>query len=76
METKHTAMKTKIEKLANPESWGDWHDRPMRWVVRTEFAIGPSELQKFQTKKDALLYARIRRASATEWLALREYASL
>jgi hypothetical protein len=48
-----------IEKLERPEHGGDWHDKPIRWIVK-----GPSdEAQKFSTKKDATLYAKIRRAS-------------
>lgn len=42
-----------ITKLEIPEFCGDWHDRPMRWVVRHG-----AELQKFPTKKEAKLFAR------------------
>lgn len=39
------------------EASGDWHDRPLRWAV-----YGPAiEVQKFSTKKDALLYKSLRR---------------
>lgn len=51
-------MKTicNIEKLKRPEHSGDWHDKPLKWKV-----IGPGkELQKFSTKKEALLYRKIR----------------
>ena len=51
----------RIEKLETPEHDGDWHDKPLRWIV-----LGPrEEAQKFTTKKDAALWARIRRSSAS-----------
>lgn len=50
-------MKLIISKLPRPEHCGDWHDKPLRWQV-----AGPDrELQKFSTKKDAMLYRRIRK---------------
>jgi len=61
-------MKLAITKLNSPEHYGDWHDKPLRWQVS-----GPeSELQKFSTKRDALLYRKIRRkaGSFTEATAL------
>jgi len=45
-----------ISKLPYPEASGDWHDKPLRWIVS-----GPdAEVQKFSTRADARLYARIR----------------
>ena len=50
-------MKIAIERLPHPEHYGDWHDKPLKWVVK-----GPgTELQKFSTKRDALLFARLRK---------------
>ena len=47
-----------ITKLNHPEHWGDWHDKPVKWIVS-----GPlEETQKFATKQQAALYARNRRA--------------
>lgn len=54
-------MKLTISKLARPVQCGDWHDKPLRWQV-----AGPgTELQKFQTKAGATLYAKIRRRAAS-----------
>ena len=45
--------------LERPEHAGDWHDAPLRWGV-----YGPAnEVQKFSTKKHAILYANLRRNS-------------
>jgi len=50
-----------ISPLAKPIYSGDWHDKPLRWSVD-----GPNtEVQQFSTKKDATLYRRIRRQSAS-----------
>lgn len=58
-----------VTKLERPEPAGDWHDKPMWWVVN-----GPgTECQKFQTKKNALLYARLRRNSTSAFEAGRRY---
>jgi hypothetical protein len=54
-------MKSTITKLPHPEQCGDWHDKPLRWAVRTG-----TELQKFSTKKEALLYKRLRRLHGSE----------
>ena len=54
---KTAKIQFEISKLANPEHQGDWHDKPLRWVV-----TGP-EVQKFSTKKEALLWVKIRRNS-------------
>lgn len=46
-----------VSKLDCFERSGDWHDKPIRWRVD-----GPgAEVQKFSTRKDAELYARLRR---------------
>ena len=67
-------MKIVITKLDRPEHYGDWHDKPLKWLVKVSFDIGDTETQKFTTKKEAKLYASIRRKSSTAWLASREYA--
>jgi hypothetical protein len=60
----------RIEKLETPEHDGDWHDKPLRWIV-----LGPAnEAQKFTTKKEAALYARVRRSSASQLEAISRYA--
>jgi hypothetical protein len=60
----------RIEKLETPEQDGDWHDKLLRWIV-----LGPAnEGQKFPTKKEAALYARIRRSSASQLEAISRYA--
>lgn len=52
-------MNITITKLERPEHHGDWHDKPTRWAVH-----GPgTELQKFSTKAEAMLWKRIRKAS-------------
>ena len=58
-----------VSRLPRPEHQGDWHDRPARWSVE-----GPrAELQKFPTRKEAELYARIRRRSTDQWSAINAY---
>lgn len=52
-------MKLTITRLERPEHCGDWHDKPLRWVVTG------AEIQKFSTKKDAMLWARSRRKAAS-----------
>lgn len=61
-------MRSTITKLPHPEPCGDWHDKPMRWAVRTG-----TELQKFSTKKDAMLYKRLRRLHGSESAATTAY---
>jgi hypothetical protein len=59
----------RIEKLETPEHDGDWHDKPLRWIVN-----GPrKEGQKFSTKKDATLYAAIRRDSGDQQEAINRF---
>lgn len=50
-------MNITISRLDRPERYGDWHDKPLKWQV-----LGPAtEVQKFSTRKEAELYARLRR---------------
>lgn len=50
-----------VSQMDSLEFAGDWHDKPLKWIVN-----GPSqEVQKFSTKKDAMRYASIRRKSAS-----------
>jgi hypothetical protein len=59
-----------INKLPNGILSGDWHDQPLRWEV-----VGPaSERQMFATKRDATTYARMRRNSGTQQVAIRQFA--
>lgn len=48
-------MKPTIAKLGSAEHCGDWHDKPLRYIV-----TGLPEVQKFSTKKDAEKWARLR----------------
>ena len=58
-----------ITKLASPEYAGDWHDKPLRWLV-----TGPgAERQKFSTRAAARRYAKIRRNATSFAMASREY---
>lgn len=61
-------MTSTITKLPHPEHCGDWHDKPLRWAVRTGL-----ELQKFSTKKDALVYKRLRRLHGSKRAAHQAY---
>jgi hypothetical protein len=62
-------MKIEISKMERSEHQGDWHDKPLRWLV-----AGPeSETQKFSTKKDAEKYLRLRRRSSDQGAAIRNY---
>lgn len=58
---KSTSLRSVIGKLAHNVLAGDWHDKPLRWEVRTG-----SERQLFSTRRDAALYARCRRMAGTE----------
>jgi hypothetical protein len=61
-----------VSKLEHPEHAGDWHDKPLRWIVN-----GPdTECQKFQTKKNALLYKRLRARSNSAFEAGRWYSEV
>lgn len=54
-----------------PEASGDWHDKPLRWLV-----AGPAaEVQKFSTRKDAEKYKSLRRRAASQQIAGRLFAS-
>lgn len=60
-----------VRRLDRPQYEGDWHDAPLKWTV-----IGPSsEVQNFETRKNAELYARLRRRTASMNEAARAYAS-
>lgn len=60
-----------ILKLAAPIHDGDWHDAPLKWQV-----AGPGdERQNFATKKNAMLYAKIRRGAKDFVEASRIYAN-
>jgi hypothetical protein len=61
LDVNYMNMKTRIVKLQRPEHCGDWHDKPLRWAVWFGF-----ELQKFETRANARLYAGIRRRCSTE----------
>lgn len=71
-----TGIKTAIARLPRPERCGDWHDKPLRWsVTSTVPGQEKAEFQKFATRKDAELYARIRRRSASFNEALKAYVA-
>ena len=64
-------MTIKVERMERPEASGDWHDAPSRWRV-----IGPNdELQKFSTRDNARVYARLRRQSVDTFEATHLYCS-
>ena len=52
-----------IELLPHLEYAGDWHDKPLKYIVRFEDSIFT---QKFSTKKDSLTWGRIASKSA-DW---------
>ena len=52
-----------VERLPRPEHYGDWHDKPCRWVAKCE--SDPCFTQKFSTKKNAITWARIAKTAAT-----------
>lgn len=65
----YLARLVRTSRMDKPQASGDWHDKPLRWIVN-----GPdSEVQQFSTKKDALLYARIRRGAASQQEAMNHY---
>ena len=47
-----------VRALAHALFAGDWHDKPLKWE-----AAGPGERERqcFATKKDATVYAKLRR---------------
>lgn len=62
----------RIDRLPIPVQEGDWHDKPLRWIVR-----GPgSETQKFSSKKDATLYKRIRSRALTQTEAINKFVAI
>jgi hypothetical protein len=64
------SSKILVSRLERTEHSGDWHDSPLKWQV-----VGPgTEVQKFFTKKNALLYAKIRRNSKDFNEACRKYS--
>lgn len=63
-------MKVTVSRLPSSIGSGDWHDRPLRWMAK-----GPGrEVQHFSTRKEADAYARIRRASGSEFEAVVTFA--
>jgi hypothetical protein len=62
--------KTVTVTALNPiEVCGDWHDKPLRWVVSGPMA----ERSKFSTKKDALSYAASRRKTDSDKAAFHHW---
>ncbi len=58
----YLARLVRVSRMDKPQASGDWHDKPVRWQVS-----GPgSEVQKFSSRKDARLYASIRRRAASQ----------
>ena len=57
-----------VSKLPHAEHSGDWHDKPLRWIVSDGI-----ECQKFSTKTAALNFASRWRKSATMWEAIAKY---
>lgn len=58
-----------IHKIEKPIYCGDWHDKPLRWAV-----VGPrDEQQNFETKKNAMKYASIRRRVSDQLEAINLY---
>ncbi len=56
-----------VAKLPHAEHQGDWHDKPLKWVV------SDGELrQKFATKADAGRFARLWRRNGYSY-ALRNF---
>ena len=65
-------MQITIEQMPSLEYAGDWHDKPLKWIVK-----GPNaEVQKFSTKRDATLYRRCRKASKDMHEAGRNFCNL
>jgi hypothetical protein len=62
-------VKVTVSKLDTPYKAGDWHDPAFKWTVR-----GPgTERQDFSNKKNAMLYAKLRRNSASQTEAGNKY---
>lgn len=49
-----TTILVTVEPLTPWEHCGDWHDKPLRWIVKCG-----SKCQKFSTKRDAEKYASL-----------------
>lgn len=56
-------MNPTVTKLDREEHVGDWHDKPMRYVVT---GVTAHMVQKFSTKKGAELWARITKKTS-DW---------
>lgn len=64
-----SSRKITVSRLPHPEASGDWHDKPLRWVV-----TGPaSELQKFSTQKEARRYKSLRFQSYDQKIAMNKF---
>lgn len=52
-----------IERLPSLEHYGDWHDKPAKWIARcpTDQAF----TQKFSTKRDAGLWRKVANRAET-----------
>lgn len=65
---KMTNRKITVSRIKT-EASGDWHDKPLRWIVS-----GPAgELQKFSTRKDAQKYKSIRFRSYDQKIAINKF---
>lgn len=54
-----------IERLPCEEHSGDWHDKPLRWLV-----VGPfNERSKFSTLASARKYKSLRKRVRSAWQA-------
>lgn len=60
-----------VEKMERSVHSGDWHDKPLRWIVR-----GPGGHQMFATKKDAMKFRSVYRMSDSLVQAIFSYARI
>jgi hypothetical protein len=64
-----TGLTFTIRRLAKIEHWGDWHDKPLKWVA--DCAEDAMWTQKFSTKQDALAWRccarRVTRRTGAQW---------
>lgn len=68
-------MTITISKLPSPEPAGDWHDKPLKWLVTTVTPGFGEEHQKFATRQNATEYYRVRRTVRTQQEAIQAYCS-
>lgn len=66
-------LRFQVSRLSSPEHYGDWHDKPVKWVA----ACGDARFtQKFATRRDADFWARACRRTGDFQAAMSAYLAV